>query len=411
MLKKISFSAVVIIVERILSIGLILFADSIIARSLTTRDYGQWQYVLNASIVASSFGLVLGNEVLLPAFVRNRGLVRQIYLSSFLIRAFFSAIAAVVFLIIFQFIDLSTGMKLAVPVMAISILLLEPSAVVISYLQSQGKQLHVAAIRISGLIARMLMVFFGSLNSSMISLTSGARAIEALPALAGYCWIANKLKQHAASNVRSGKIMLMRGIRFLPALTLMYLYQRGDKLLIKHTFGFEVLASYSIVSQIVDQVVIVTNLLLQASLPFVADHTGRRSLGGARATGYYVSIAVIISTLAFIALGVAGPTLIELIFTSKYNQSAKMIPVMSVAVIPLSIDLALCYRFFTNKAYVQFALKCLLSFLAMSAVFTNIIIPATDLQIEYRYIIMAVLSLFGTILIHVFNYVKLNRRI
>ncbi|ELJ4445545.1 hypothetical protein QQW54_003908, partial [Escherichia coli] len=79
--------------EKILTVGLIFYAEGLIAKLLTKYQYGEWIYSLNLVTLISSLALIAGAEVAVPALSRNKSLTDEIITSLFKIRFFFALIA------------------------------------------------------------------------------------------------------------------------------------------------------------------------------------------------------------------------------------------------------------------------------------------------------------------------------
>jgi len=352
-IKKILSNEIIInvfwlLIEKILTIGLIFYAEGLIAKILTKHEYGQWVYSLNLVTLISSIALIAGAEVAVPSLSRNIKLKDQIIVSIFKIRMLFAIIAFVLLNLYSLFFIEPLLLKNFTTVLSLIILFNEPFSIIINYYQSIIKIKIITVYRLLSLIFRAAIIaicFYLSLN---IEIIAWARVCEmAVLALIltylwksnGFVWIVNK---------RITYTLFLRGVSFWPSLMLMYLYLRMDRFFVEHYLSFETLAIYGIAVQLTEQTFVLIKMIIQSAAPKYIFKKMTASQLKKNIFNFIVvllGICFVIWVLSYIFL----PILVNEIFGYKYVQAANIAIEMLPALIFFSIDSILMQYLYKEK--------------------------------------------------------------
>ncbi|HGY1086424.1 TPA: hypothetical protein ACNUWQ_004060, partial [Aeromonas salmonicida] len=185
--------------------------------------YGKWLYSINLTILFSSFALIAGSEVVVPALVRYPRLHWKILTSVFILR-FSSAFLAFFIGIFYAFFFVEDqDIKLMLTLLTCAVIFNEPFSVIANFYQAQTKIGVVVAIRLSVLLLRVLLVFIALSISSTLVIYS-TRVIEALFLAIALCFLIISRGGIWDWHKTVSLIMLKRGIMLWIPLILMLIY-------------------------------------------------------------------------------------------------------------------------------------------------------------------------------------------
>ncbi|MEB0084537.1 oligosaccharide flippase family protein, partial [Glaciimonas sp. Gout2] len=239
--------------EKLLTIALVLFCDGLLARTITIGEFGQWQYSLNLASMIGCVGFVAGAEVIIPALARYTRLRSEIITAGFIVRSFFSLLTVLLSAIICDvFFDNSVVGKLVV-IALIIVVVNETTSVIVAYFQAITNIRPVVLCRLLALAIRASLFYVVSLNTKNIFLFISVRGIEVVVTGILLVLLIRTQPIYWRPNTRIIKIILIRGIRFLPSILAMYAYTKIDRIFVQKYFSYEYLAVYSIAQQYVEQ--------------------------------------------------------------------------------------------------------------------------------------------------------------
>lgn len=331
-------------IEKIFFFAMVFYAEAIISRTLGAESYGKWLYSVNIILVVSSFTLVAGAEIIVPALSRNRKLQWHILTSAFIVRMIFSTLAFLgVYSYIIFFVQDKT-LQLMLCSLSIVLLTLEPFGVIINYYQSRIKAGYAVFARLLGLFIRCGVVSLAIWLShyDLIYFCRGAEALFLSAILLififreGYTW---SFSSRVLLNIFS------RGIRLWIPLVLMYIYMRSDRFFVEYYLGYKELANYGIAAQIIEQLVLLISIVIQSIGPkFIFS---RNSLNRTKVIFIVLLIVIPVQVVASVLL----PYFVLKVFGEQYINSGAMAVNMLPAVLFYAIDMVYMQYIYRDGRY------------------------------------------------------------
>lgn len=255
-----------LLLEKLLTVGLVFFSEGVISHFLGIEAYGKWIYSVNFIIILSSISLVASSEVIIPALSRCKSISSEIISSAFLIRLFFSIVIYLLANIYFYFFIADKDLQNMLMAISLILLFTEPFGVIINYYQARVK---IGVISCARLIALMVRAGFISLVFIVPSnyFIYYSRFIEALfLSLLLFIIIHNSdFKFKISTSVF--KLVLKRGLRMWLPLIIMLVYMRIDRFFVEYYLGFDHLAIYGISVQIIEQSFLLIGIIIQSIAP------------------------------------------------------------------------------------------------------------------------------------------------
>ncbi len=337
-----------LVFEKLITICIVFYAEGLVAKILTTEQYGEWVYSLNFVTLVSSVALVSGAEVAVPALSRNKLLTNEIMTSIFKIRIIFALIAfALVNIYSFMFIDIHL-LKIFVTTLSLIILLNEPFSIVINYYQSITRVKSIVILRLISILFRLLVVFICYHFSMKAGFLPWSRVVESV-FLAISLIVLWKLKCFSwKENKKIFKSIWLRSFKFWPSLMLMYLYLRMDRLFVEHYLSFGVLAIYGIAVQLTEQTFSLVKMIIQSVSPrYLYSKMGMDELHA----NVRKIVIILLSVCCFVSLAyyIFMPTVVNLLFGHKYQAASALALTMLPALIFFSIDSVLMQYLYREK--------------------------------------------------------------
>ncbi|MEB0014183.1 oligosaccharide flippase family protein [Glaciimonas sp. Cout2] len=383
--------------EKLLTIALVLFCDGLLARTITIGEFGQWQYSLNLASMIGCVGFVAGAEVIIPALARYTRLRSEIITAGFIVRSFFSLLTVLLSAIICDvFFDNSVVGKLVV-IALIIVVVNETTSVIVAYFQAITNIRPVVLCRLLALAIRASLFYVVSLNTKNIFLFISVRGIEVVVTGILLVLLIRTQPIYWRPNTRIIKIILIRGIRFLPSILAMYAYTKIDRIFVQKYFSYEYLAVYSIAQQYVEQCFLLITIVVQSISPKYIFSTQYTSLNFRQVIFKIGFFLFLIATFLIIVTQLIGNIFISSVFGSKYLGSFEIMRVLVVTTIPFAIDTLATQILLKEKAAFLLFLKWLV--MAVFAVFMYVIVLPIMGSSNIRYIfiinftVMALLSL------------------
>ncbi|MFB3632138.1 oligosaccharide flippase family protein [Escherichia coli] len=342
--------------EKILTVGLIFYAEGLIAKLLTKYQYGEWIYSLNLVTLISSLALIAGAEVAVPALSRNKSLTDEIITSLFKIRFFFALIAFLalnVYCVIFVEPSL---LKKFIMMLSVIIILNEPFSVVINYYQSITKIKSIALLRLFSLGCRTFFIWLCYCLTLQANLLALSRVIElfVLAISLIFLWKYKKFRWKVKPGIT--KFLFIRGASLWPSLVLMYLYLRMDRFFVEHYLSFEVLAVYGIAVQLTEQTFVLVKMIIQSAAPrYVYARMNHANLlrNIKKLILFNVIICSSISVLCFFVL----PLIVTSLFGENYQRAASLAINMLPALFFYSIDSVIMQYLYREKKSILILFK------------------------------------------------------
>ncbi|WP_105461482.1 oligosaccharide flippase family protein [Escherichia coli] len=342
--------------EKILTVGLIFYAEGLIAKLLTKYQYGEWIYSLNLVTLISSLALIVGAEVAVPALSRNKSLTDEIITSLFKIRFFFALIAFLalnVYCVIFVEPSL---LKKFIMMLSVIIILNEPFSVVINYYQSITKIKSIALLRLFSLACRTFFIWLCYCLTLQANLLALSRVIElfVLAISLIFLWKYKKFRWKVKPGIT--KFLFIRGASLWPSLVLMYLYLRMDRFFVEHYLSFEVLAVYGIAVQLTEQTFVLVKMIIQSAAPrYVYARMNHANLlrNIKKLILFNVIICSSISVLCFFVL----PLIVTSLFGENYQRAASLAINMLPALFFYSIDSVIMQYLYREKKSILILFK------------------------------------------------------
>ncbi|WP_254803782.1 MATE family efflux transporter [Aeromonas salmonicida] len=321
--------------------------------------YGKWLYSINLTILFSSFALIAGSEVVVPALVRYLRLHWKILTSVFILR-FSSAFLAFFIGIFMHFFVEDQDIKLMLTLLTCAVIFNEPFSVIANFYQAQTKIGVVVAIRLSVLLLRVLLVFIALSISSTLVIYS-TRVIEALFLAITLCFLIISRGGIWDWHKTVSLIMLKRGIMLWIPLILMLIYMRLDRLFVEYYLGFEELAMYGVANQILEQAVLIISIVVQSIAPIML--YGRKVKNIRTVILYILLFTFFLQLLGWVWLS----DIIALIFGQHYQPAAALAKMMLPALSFMAVDSILMQRLYRDGKYIlilfKWSLLSIISFL------------------------------------------------
>lgn len=411
-IKKILLNPVIIniswlLFEKLFTVALIFWSEGLIARSLTTYNYGQWIYALNLVTLLSSAALIAGAEVSVPALSRNKLLKNEIITSVFIIRILFACMACIAVIIYASYFVYDPILKKLLYVFSLMLIFNEPFSIVINYYQSIVKIKKIVFYRIVSLLCRCIIVYICYKYWDSILLLSFSRVAEFLVLSLFLVALAKHNKFKWIINKGVVKKIFYRGVYFWPSLMLMYFYLKVDRFYVQHYLSFSWLAIYGVAVQLMEQLFVLIKMILQSASPiYIYRKLERRDLKKNlfTLTLIILSVSAVLSLVAIYLI----PWMIQHIFGAKYLVAASLSVKMLPALFFFSIDSVLMQYIYREKLGKAMLVKWGGGVIIMSISYYIYfsLFKMTDLAFIYNinYFIMAVLTF--VIFIRDFYYVK-----
>lgn len=342
--------------EKILTVGLIFYAEGLIAKLLTKYQYGEWIYSLNLVTLISSLALIAGAEVAVPALSRNKSLTDEIITSLFKIRFFFALIAFLALNIYCVIFVEPSLLKKFIMMLSVIIILNEPFSVVINYYQSITKIKSIALLRLFSLACRTFFIWLCYCLTLQANLLALSRVIELfiLAISLIFLWKYKKFRWKVKPGIT--KFLFIRGASLWPSLVLMYLYLRMDRFFVEHYLSFEVLAVYGIAVQLTEQTFVLVKMIIQSAAPrYVYARMNHTNLlrNIKKLILFNVIICSSISVLCFFLL----PLIVTSLFGENYQRAASLAINMLPALFFYSIDSVIMQYLYREKKSILILFK------------------------------------------------------
>lgn len=394
------FSNIAVLVsEKVFTIAVLLYTDSLMARSLTLEDYGVWQYCLALSLILSSVVLISSGETILGPLVRNKKLNGQIILSSFLIKSIFGLLAFSLFCIYgLNYFDSKEHVTLACSLI-IMMILSESSGVVSNYFQAKVDISRIVRIRLIGLILRFIMFFIIIQNffgiSPNVFMFAGARIFEVIVIATLFFLLIRNQALNFSFNLRVLKIVFVRGLKYFPSLVFMFICLRLDRIFAERYFSFESLGVYSVSAQIMEQVCVLMGIVVLTISPkFILNSKVYFDIKTFLTS---LSFVICVAMFLFVCVRFFSPYFIDLVYGGKFNQSIEIVNSISWLIFPFSIDLLVTQFLIKNKLSMIVTAKwilCLVVFCISYMTFDGSDLVSFSRRHLFNYVVIGTLSLF-----------------
>lgn len=383
---------VFLLFEKAVAVGLVFFCEGVISHLLGISLYGKWLYSINLTILFSSFALIAGSEVVVPALVRHPRLHWKILTSVFILR-FSSAFLAFFIGIFYAFFFVEDqDIKLMLTLLTCAVIFNEPFSVIANFYQAQTKIGVVVAFRLSVLLLRVLLVFIALSISSTLVIYS-TRVMEALFLAIALCFLIISRGGIWDWDKTVSLIMLKRGIMLWIPLILMLIYMRLDRLFVEYYLGFEELATYGVANQILEQAVLIISIVVQSIAPIML--YGRKVKSIRTVILYILLFTFFLQLLGWVWLG----DIILLIFGQHYQPAAALAKMMLPALSFMAVDSILMQRLYRDGKYILILFKW--SFLSIVSFFNYWVLLSVfrSGEIYIVYVFNALLMMITTILL------------
>lgn len=350
MRRTITINILWLVLEKLISIALIFYAEGLIARILDPIDYGKWIYSINLVLLLSSLSLIVGAEVLVPMLSKHKKLSSLLLFNTFIIRLIFGFFSFTCTLIYAYFFVTDNVLKELLSALALVLVLNEPFGVVTNYFQSRVNILPVTIVRIMALGIRALVVTFILKWALTIGYIPWARVLESVTSAIGfsllYYFYRGKFFFHFSKAI--SKILFFRGLLLWPSLMMMYFFQRIDRFFIEHYLSFDYLALYGISVQIIEQATLLFGMVIQSIAPIFIFN---RISGAERfdKLNRIIMLMIVLSTMCIILGYFLVPFFIQLVYGSGYDGAIEITIGLLPSLLFFSIDMVLTQYFYAKN--------------------------------------------------------------
>lgn len=311
--------------ERVVQIALGILINALLARYLSTADFGRWQYAQTVLVIVLSLTWVCGNEILVPRLVASTAAQGDSVLwHFFVIRLASASLVAAGFLaavVLFVTDERLRGLLLGLTAL---ILLKEPFLVILAWLQSQTRVQPALVINVLALLFKAgLVAGLIALQRPLSDFAWVLVAEAALISLGLSLYYLRRRRPALALNREDLKGYLRSGLTLWVSLLLMYVFARVDRLVLQQVVGFADYALYATAAQLNENWLAITGLVTQSLAPImiysvVGQATLRRNLGRALLVMTGVALA------GGAALYALAPLLFVRIFGEDYAGSQQV---------------------------------------------------------------------------------------
>jgi len=343
--QRIARNVMWLVFERGLQVAFGIASVALIARIAGPEQFGEFQYAQSLVLIASSFALICGNEVVVPRLVGDASPLAQHQL---LAHAFGVRESAAVagYLLLLVAIVLTGQDRITLDIAAIlglPILLREPVGAVRSWMQARTDSRPGVVFGLVALTARVLVVgILYWIGTQDIHQYAWAFALETLlmAVLLARYYFRHVPKAPLRFDRTLATRLLQDGTAFWVSMMLMLSARRVDQLLLKPHIPLSELGAYAACMQVLDNFMLLAAIVASTLAPLAI--YAQPTLAAARRN-------VMRTAMAMAALGLAGgslialcaPWIVHLIYGSHYESAVGLMQVAAFASVLVFADAAL----------------------------------------------------------------------
>ncbi|WP_143808940.1 lipopolysaccharide biosynthesis protein [Paraburkholderia susongensis] len=343
-------------------------SNHLFANIYGARLFGELQFALSLSAVAGSTALLFSAQSVAPILGKHPRLRHLVFYRAFRLRLFSTLGVMLVFSLGAWFLMIRASAELAI--VAGLLLIVEPIALgsLMAYAEKSPWVVTRAKTLASGV--RVLWLFAAAHASAGALIASIAWPIEAIVAAAGpfrrYRQLALKTPQSLAGDDVVTKTLVIRGLKFWPAVAAGVLVVRLDRVLLGMLISKADLGIYSAAASLVEQwnsVGAALALALGPSMVFIARNEIQLR-EKAQKLGIYLGI---LGAVAFVGSLFIGRTVFLLIYGPNFAAGAPVMIYATACSIVLFADYGLTTWFIAARRYRLILIKQGVTLLSIAA--------------------------------------------
>lgn len=362
-----------LVLEKAITVGFVLSCDAILARTLSISEFGQWQYAFNLASLLGCMGFVAGAEVIVPALSRHLLIRSQIISAGAIVRSIFALLTIVGTSVVCHFVVDDPNVRKLTVMAVVIVVVNEAAAVCTAYFQATTNMRPVAGCRLLALSVRVSLFYLASHYVNDAAFFAVIRWIESaflcilLVALVRTRGIAWKPRKFVI------KVILIRGVKFLPPIIMMYAFTRIDRIYIEHYLSYSSVATYSVAQQFVEQCFMLITIVVQTLAPKYIYSLQSSAQLGRRAVKIAI-LLLVLSCAMILGTWLIGQKFITMIFGSRYAASFSFMHILVFSTIPFAVDAVITQILLKEKAAGYLLLKWMVMVAVAVAVY-QVIIP------------------------------------
>jgi O-antigen/teichoic acid export membrane protein len=342
--------------EKAITVCFVLSCDALLARSISVSEFGQWQYAFNLASLLGCIGFVAGAEVIVPALARHSSIRSEIISAGGVVRSCFALLTILVTALVCHFVVPNENVRKLTVMAVVIVVVNEAAAICTAYFQAMTVMRPVAACRLTALAIRATLFYVGTHFVRTADVFAVFRWVES----ALLCVLLVLLVRTRGITWKPRnciiKIVLFRGVKFLPPIIMMYAFTRIDRIYIEHYLSFASVATYSVAQQFVEQCFMLITIVIQTLAPKYL-YTLRNGDEIMRCAAKIAALLVALSCGMVLGTWLIGERFISLVFGHRYADSFASMRILVFAAIPFAIDSVITQLLLKAKAAGYLLLK------------------------------------------------------
>ncbi len=372
MRKQIVRNVFWLVAERGLQVVFGVLSVAMIARSVGPEGFAEFQYAQSLVLIASSFALICGNEVVVPRLVADQTPAAQHRLLAHVygLREIAAVVGYVLLVAVVALTEEDRDIVLIVIIVGIPMMLREPFGAVRTWMQSRtdsGPGVVNGMIGLGFRVAAVLALYLAGTNAAPAY--AWAFAVESMLCAALLVRYYRRCGPRAEVHFDwpLAKTLLRNGTVFWVSMILMLSAKRIDQLLLKPHISLYELGAYSACMQILDNFMLLGAIIASSVAPLTVY---------AQPTLALVRRNVMRVVAGMVAVGMAGgaiiafcaPWIIGLIYGNHYEAAVDLLRLSAMASGLVFADAGLSLLVIHLRKPIWLAEKWLLVLITMAAV-------------------------------------------
>ncbi len=341
--KKLTGEVAFLLCDRLMKMVVALLISGMLARQLGVNEYGQFQLAFAVVLMFASIGLICGGEIIVPRLINTTPASSNTLMSNAFALRFAAAILAYACMLMYGLVTQRPEVLSVICILGATVLFKEPFGVVVAWAQSRTENKRPAIAALCGALIKLAAVFcFYLIGLKSKDWYACLWLIEAILVASGLIIIFKKKSGKFFFDWSAREItpLIKLGFPFWLALISMYIFLRIDRIFLEKYWGVSELGIYSAVMQISENMTMVASLTAATVAPIlIYQHSDSRTL---RKNVLKMAVAMAsFGTLLAIAVNLAAPLLIKIIFGEKFIAAAPLLGYSMFATILVFLDAAL----------------------------------------------------------------------
>ncbi|EIT7138036.1 oligosaccharide flippase family protein [Vibrio parahaemolyticus] len=327
-------------IERFLVIFLLIASEGVIAKNLSTEQYGLYQYCLNISLIIVVSISFVPSEIVIPKLSYYKHCCHGIVVSIVLLRSVIGFTFLFLIGILNEFLISSYKLSLILA-FVLCLLIGEVSGAFVNYYQAKVRMKVVSFLRVLSLLFRYLMLLVVSkyqLQLDTITIIRIAEGFLLLLLLVGLYLKDKQVSRKKHYNYKKiSNLFICQGSRVWLTILIYYLLLRIDRVAVEKFFSLNAVGIYSISQQIIDQVMTLFVIVINVLLPSRVFNTKNKK---EKLTNLIkiIKLISITSLVSFCIVKTTSPLFIMTVYGDKYIAALEVLTYMSLILPFNSLD-------------------------------------------------------------------------